>query len=231
MIKCILNQLEGTLHTALSGHSDAVHGLTWMGGEGPSGSLILTGCEGGSIKAHDLRMGGPAWTLDLSTNSQLKTGGGTGVCCLSSLSSIPAHSRPSDGFVVAGCTGGFVCVINTATRSIVATHRPHTDDVRAISVHASASGNSGPRSPSGSFSLVTTSFDGTGAIWSVANSPNSSTNNLTFEKESVMQSHSDKILGVVSVIRNGVVEVLTTGADGKAILWSQRNSSARAKLR
>lgn len=206
-----------------------------MGGEGPSGGLILTGCEGGSVIAHDLRMGGPAWTLNLSTNSQLVTGGGTGVCCLSSLSSVPVYSRPSDGLVVAGCTGGFVCVINTATRSIVATHKPHTDDVRAISVHASASGNagvgSGPKSSSCSFSLVTTSFDSTGAIWSVSNSPNGSTSYLSFDKESVMQSHSDKILGVTSTVRNGVVEVLTTGADGKAILWSQRNSSARAKLR
>lgn len=206
-----------------------------MGGEGPSGSLILTGCEGGTVIAHDLRMSGPAWTLNLSSNFQLMSGGGTGVCCLSSLSSIPTYSRPSDGIVVAGCTGGFVCVINTATRSIVATHKPHTDDVRAISVHAAVntyqSPGSGPSSSSNSFSLVTTSFDGTGAIWNVSHVSNDSTNLFSFESESVMQSHSDKILGVVSVIRNGVVEVLTTGADGKAILWSQRKSSARNKLR
>lgn len=164
--------------------------------------------------AHDTRMSSPAWTLDLSHQPQMVEAGGTGICCFSALC-LPAMGRASDGLIVAGCTGGFVCVVNTTDRSVAAVHRPHTDDVRSIALH----GGGSLRAGGSSFGLVTTSFDGLGAIWCV----NQSISGLySFQLESMLRGHEDKILGVCSTVRNKSLEILTTGADGKAILWTQK---------
>lgn len=164
--------------------------------------------------AHDTRMSSPAWTLDLSQQPQMAEAGSAGICCFSALS-VPMMGRASDGLVVAGCTGGYVCIINTTDRSVAAVHRPHTDDVRSIALHGG-----GPlRTGGSSFGLVTTSFDGLGAVWCV----NQSSHLLySFQLESMLKGHEDKILGVCSIVRNKTVEILTTGADGKAILWTQK---------
>jgi hypothetical protein len=164
--------------------------------------------------AHDTRINTPAWTLNLSQQPQMAEAGTSGICCFSALS-IPMMGRASDGLVVVGCTGGYVCVINTTNRSVAAVHRPHTDDVRSIALH----GGGSLRAGASSFGLVTTSFDGLGALWCV----NQGSNGLySFQLESMLKGHEDKILGVCSTVRNKSVEILTTGADGKAILWTQK---------
>lgn len=166
--------------------------------------------------AHDTRMSNPAWTLDLSQHPQMLEVGGAGICCFSSLSG-PMSGRAADGLVVAGLTGGFVCIINTTDRSISAVHRPHTDDVRSIALHAGEPSRASGRS----FGLVTTSFDGLGAVWCV-NQSSGSSGLYSFQLQSMLKGHDDKILGVCSTVSNKSVEILTTGADGKAILWTQR---------
>jgi hypothetical protein len=196
---------------------DTVHGLAWLHQQGESDGLVLTGCERGTVIAHDLRARSPAWTLDLALNPELVKGGGFGVCCFSSVSASrnASDSSSRDSLVVAGCTGGYVCIINATKRTISAVHRPHTDDVRSVSVFHDGPGDD-------SFGLVTTSFDCLGALWNVGVNP------FTFLLESMMHGHSDKILGVSTRIRQSILEVVTTGADGKAILWTQKPSNPRA---
>ena len=200
---------------ALSAHSDAVHGLAWLGCEGGSDGLLLSGCDKGVVIAHDMRMSTRAWSVVLPPH--LFDGSKPGICCLAA--SLHDHSNAaSDGIIFAGCTGGFVCIIDASTRSVVAAHRPHTDDVRAIALH----GYPPTRAGEVSFGLVTTSFDGLGAVWNIARGDSTDKCVYSFQLEAMLKGHGDKILGVASTTRNNVLEVITTGADGKAILWTPR---------
>ena len=207
--------LLGASLCALSAHSDAVHGLAWLGSQGASDGLLLSGCDKGVVVAHDMRMSSRAWSVVLPPH--LFDGSKPGICCLTA--SLNDHSNaPGDGIIIAGCTGGFICVIDANTRSVVASHRPHTDDVRAIALH----GLPPKRIGEAPFGLVTTSFDGLGAVWNIASSDNTEKNVYSFQLEAMLKGHGDKILGVASTTRNNVLEVITTGADGKAILWTPK---------
>lgn len=208
---------SGSSHSVLTAHADPVHGLAWLNGSGDSEGLILSGCERGSIIAHDSRSRNPAWTLNLNLNSVLAEGGGAGVCCFSSATatSDSSYAESCDSLVVAGCTSGFICVINATRRSIAAVHKPHTDDVRSVAILDSARIRPG----STSLHIATTSFDGLGALWSY------NPHQTSFHLETMLRGHTDKILGVCCGIRNSAVEILTTGADGKAILWTEQKAA------
>lgn len=197
----------------LTAHTDAVHGLAWLRGQGEGDGLLLSACEKGTLIAHDLRARSPAWTLDLALNQQLVEGGGSGFCCLAFVPLSMGSNGNRDSLVVAGCTSGYVCVINATQRCITAVHRPHTDDVRSVSVFDEGTSRCG-RDTVG---LVTTSFDSCGSVWTFNCSQSS------FLLEGMMRGHTDKILGVSSNLRNNSLEVLTSGADGKAILWTQNS--------
>ena len=215
MCCCTFTTLSGASLCALSAHSDAVHGLAWLGSQGASDGLLLSGCDKGVVVAHDMRMSSRAWTLALPPH--LFDGSKPGICCLTASTRDHSNSA-SEGIVIAGCTGGFICVIDASTRSVIAAHRPHTDDVRAIALN----GLSPKRTGEVSFGLVTTSFDGLGAVWNVARSDCTTKSAYSFQLEAMLKGHGDKILGVASTARNNVLEVITTGADGKAILWTPR---------
>lgn len=202
---------SGSSHSSLTAHADAVHGLAWLNGHGDSDGLVLSACEKGALIAHDLRSRSPAWTLDLALHRQLVEGGGAGFCCLASVSASMGSSSSRDSLVVAGCTSGYICIINATQRSITAVHKPHTDDVRSISIFNEGISKRGENS----FGLVTTSFDSCGSVLSYNNSQSS------FHLEGMMRGHTDKILGVSSGLRNNSLEVLTSGADGKSLLWTR----------
>jgi hypothetical protein len=209
----------------LTAHPDAVHGLCWLEGQGGSEGLLLSGSEKGLVMAHDIRAPSPAWTLDLSQHSIL-AGGGEGICCMTAVPSSKYNSDDNlDGsLVVAGCTGGFVCLIDVLQRRISAINKPHTDDVRSISMFDSIKKGRNTGQSSRFFSLVTTSFDGIGALWTVNGGIDGSGGSLSwsFQLDGMMKGHSDKVLGVTTRSSGtGIFDVLTTGADGKAILWKQ----------
>ena len=204
----------GSSHSSLTAHEDAVHGLAWLNDHGDSDSLILSACEKGTLIAHDLRSRSPAWTLNLALHRQLVEGGGAGFCCLASVSTSIGSSSSGGSLVVAGCTNGYICIINATQRCIAAVNKPHTDDVRSVSIFKEGSCKRG----GDTFGFVATSFDYCGSVLSYSSSQSS------FHLEGMMRGHTDKILGVSSGMKNNSLEVLTSGADGKSLLWTRRSS-------
>jgi WD40 repeat protein len=207
----------GSSYAVLSAHTDSIHGLAWLGDEDTAG-LILTGDEKGLIIAHDLRSSRPAWMLNLSDNPGLSNRGGNSVCCMESVSSMLGGSQGQGqghgNDVVVGCTGGYVSIIDPIQRTINHIHKAHNDDVRNISVYDSKKFNHNLNS-NYFFNLVATSFDNICSIWEIDR------NNMSYNMKLnyMLKGHTDKVLGVSTRLDNGVLDVITTGADGKVILW------------
>jgi WD40 repeat protein len=121
---------------------------------------------------------------------------GRGLCCLASAGSL----------VVAGCVGGWLGMIDPSVQRIVAMEKRHGDDIRAVAVWQHEVAGS-----SKDFALLTTSFDATCEIVKVSVQQ---TPSLAVIAKLV--GHSDKVLGAKFTSAGNV---LTTGADGKALLW------------
>jgi len=199
--------------SALPAHASAVHGLAW------AGDLLLSGCEGGRLVAHDPRAPVPAWSIDLTQHPLLTPTPGAGaaaggICCL-------AAAADSDGpLVVAGCTGGYICVVDCGRgRRVEAVHRPHNDDVRSVAAGAAWHGAAAAQ---GAFGLATTSFDGCAALWDVTLSAATRRQEAApFVLRASLNGHTDKVLGVAILPARGAAprRVSTSGADGVVVLW------------
>jgi WD40 repeat protein len=181
----------------LSGHADAVHGLDWI-----DANTLISGCDKSRVMVHDLRTANPI----LSYNLPGHVLGGKGICCLK-----VAHTQSGCmlGRAVVGCTGGIVGIFNPFESRVVSAFQPHTDDVRALTFSLRQSSGSN----STGVSLVTTSYDGTGALWDVKDAD---TADLQFEKHGTLVGHTDKILAVTAS-RDG--HLVTSGADGCVLHW------------
>lgn len=108
---------------------------------------------------------------------------------------------------IAGCANGIVAIFDVYNGNILNVERLHNDDVRALAVI----------SPS---HFVTTSFDGTGGVWTVKNE----SSYVEFESVALLSGiHTDKILSI-SVTSTGS-HIFTAGADGRVVLW--RNESLK----
>jgi WD40 repeat protein len=224
---------SGSLVSALAAHDEAVHGLAWL-----SPTLLLSGCEAGLLVAHDLRTQPhrPAWTLDLaSTPAVQATGSSGGICCLQvvpiSMSLLGAGTGMGAGagtgggssfdLVLAGCIGGAVCILDCSRRAIIAAQKLHSDDVRGIVPIASttATGTRGHEGANqGALRFITTSFDGTAAIWRAYSDKHMKNTPISFRRLALLEGHTDKVLGAAIVPRSQ--QVVTSGADGRVILWS-----------
>lgn len=197
---------------AMSEHPDAIHGLAWV-----NETLFVTGCDAGVIVGHDLRSSRPAWSYSLSDALPPGAGGQKGICCLS-LFGGPHFSAGSSASVpmVAGGLGGFVTLFNAASGQIFSHEKLHSDDVRSVSVLPGTSRTRGEISAD----VLTGSYDGTAAVWRVCLDP---TNKVRYDgSPRVLTGHADKVLGAVQFFAGGrsAPDVLTTGADGKVILWT-----------
>lgn len=154
-------------------------------------------------------MSGIAWKYTLPS----------GVCSMTNLPSFSAAkgNDPLNQWIVSGSTGGVVTIFGARTGEIVVENRLHGDDVRSIVtmppptvVNYGFSGATKKQTNLLPF-LVTTSFDGTAAMWSIKNKK--------FERLAVLQgAHTDKVLGC-SVLPWSQ-QILTSGADGKIALWT-----------
>jgi WD40 repeat protein len=188
--------------SALEPHEDAVHALTWLDND-----ILLSGCDKGKIVAHDIRSRSAAWTLELPR----LVGQSLGICTMS-------VTRPGSNSVILGCTGGLVLGISTRDRRLLVTEKLHGDDVRGLCIapwqDSNVAGNSS------TFYFLTTSFDCTACVW---RSQVDFNNQNRFQRLSVLNAHSDKVLG--AAIGPDNYEMITTGADGKAILWKPKISS------
>jgi WD40 repeat protein len=217
----------GSNHSVLTAHSACVHGIVWL-----DPVTLLTGCEGGAIIAHDLRMSGAAWRFDLPAP----------VC---TLATIENAADAGNTYCLAGGTSGVVSLFNARNGHIYATSRVHGDDIRSISVvpapvvpQKGFSGVSKMKSTTGMPLVFTTSYDGTAAMWklhtngftrlgSASRKPDASaaagggvgsTQNNVFERLAVMQgAHDDKVLA--GCVVPWTQQAITTGADGRVMRW------------
>lgn len=197
----------------MSEHPDAIHGLSWV-----NENLFVTGCDAGVIIGHDLRSARPAWSYSLSDALPPGAGGQKGVCCLALLGSPQSSANsPASVPMVAGGLGGFVTLFNAATGQIFSHEKLHSEDVRCVSVSPATSRVRGELS----VDLLTGSYDGTAAMWRVSMDPSSS--RVKYEgSPRVLTGHGDKVLSAVPFFAGGrsSPDVLTTGADGKVLLWT-----------
>lgn len=226
--------------TSLTGHHHLVHGLTWLtsnrndnhiSSNDQFSNVLLTGCEGGVLIAHDIRMRTPAWTLPFPSNH--------GICSLSC--ACDAAGRP---LVVAGCTEGFTSVVDVYSQREILNQQIHKDDVRAVSVierpySTACSANEAHRAgtDNNNLSFVTTSFDKTAAIWSIS-SPKLYSSDTVLSKVAclggytadgdggLLIGHTDKVLGVDTIVHRPShhsnirrTSIITSGADGRVLLW------------
>lgn len=204
----------GRFVRALSEHPDAIHGLAWV-----NENLFVTGCDAGVVVGHDLRSARPAWSYSLSDALPPGAGAQKGICCLSLLhagSSSSILPSPSSVPMVAGGLGGFVTIFNAATGQIFSHEKLHSDDVRSICVSPVASRTRGELS----VDLLTGSYDSTAALWRVTLD---GSNRVRYDgSPRVLTGHTDKVLSAVPFLAGDrtAPDVLTTGADGKVILWT-----------
>jgi len=202
----------GQFVRTMTEHPDAVHGLAWV-----NENLFVTGCDAGVIMGHDLRSARPAWSYTLSDALPPGAGGQKGICCLSLLgNSLSSAASPASVPMVAGGLGGFVTLFNAANGQIFSHEKLHSDDVRSVSVLPATSRSRGELT----VDLLTGSYDGTAAMWRVSLE---ATNRVRYDSlKRVLTGHGDKVLSAVPFFAGGrsAPDVLTTGADGKVILWT-----------
>lgn len=131
-----------------------------------------------------------------------------------------------------GCTGGVVALVDVLGGVVTATQRLHSDDVRAMVVGVRAGGS---QTAWADTRVVTTSFDGTGCVWSLApeggggGAGRAKMGQQVFVRQRTLAGHLDKILSVsfapASVSdrrgggRSGLGYLLTSGADGQVLAW------------
>ena len=108
--------------------------------------------------------------------------------------------------IVVGCTDGWLSLIDSGSQAVLFLEQIHKDDIRGVSVRSLTHG------PHSSIAL-STSFDASAQV-------------MRWGKEShgiklltKLNGHGDKVLGG-KFTENG--DVVTTGADGKALLWQSK---------
>ena len=164
-----------------------------------------------------------------SAQPAASTTSATGVCCLQ-----PIGQPLLGGLIIAGCTGGRVAVVDVLRGQVVAVEKLHDDDVRAVVTASSPQQEKGNGSIAGgkaNWRVVTTSFDGTGAVWSLRGTGGGDFDRGVgdrFKKVGSMLGHADKILSAAVAVEwedsrgragHSPVGVVTTGADGSTFLW------------
>jgi WD40 repeat protein len=122
------------------------------------------------------------------------------------------HSLNEDLLFI-GCTKGIVTVLNMNERRVLLAEKLHNDDVKGIYELNSVS-----KDPF----VVTTSFDGSAAVWKVDHSTlqrqkRYGSGDKAFHMQSSLLGHTDKILGLS--VDNNTNDIVTSGADGKVLLW------------
>ena len=223
--------MSGSCLSELSAHPDAVHGLFWM-----DANLVVSGCDKGRVIGHDLRTDSSAsskiaWQHQLS---RAAGGEGVAVCCLSG---VPGEA----GLVAAGCAQGWLQLLDVRSGRRLCEQRLHSDDIRSLSLLPLA--QSRPRSTarsllvpdsdseggSWSWALLTSSYDGTAALWRQA--AGAGAEGKCEQVFSLSGGHADKVLcasfaaggdTTLSELRLDLSRppaILTSGADGRVLLW------------
>jgi WD40 repeat protein len=192
----------GTCVASLNAHPEPVHGVAWIEG----GRVLVTGCEKGILQGHDIRTKSTAWSVDLSN-----TTGPGGI-----------NSISAKGDVMAiGTANGSLHIISATTQNVLCSSVVHSTDVRSTNFfgHLEANPNS--------YHLLAGSFDGTASVSTL-----DVRGNVQFlPSPTYLRGHIDKVLAAVSApitirekgwlqsVAYKRIAALTTGADGKVMLW------------
>lgn len=213
VVLCIIN-LERCKH-AFAGHETHVHGVAWL-----SGNTLVSGDEKGWMVCHDLRSPQYAWRASISQH---------GVC---SMSATPAVVESGTHELFLGLTKGFVCLYSPSEqRFLLPPTNVHKDDVRCVLSWENNSTSSKSAMRRKKVSLLTTSFDHTAAVWDIqlsSTAPDTvrakGSHKQTFDcslkrAATLINGHTDKILCATKFPHSDTI--VTTGADGKAILWQK----------
>ena len=156
--------------------------------------VIVSGCDSGTLIGHDVRAPNAAWVLNLSSN---------GICSL---------SRINRNYILVGHTNGEVSLLHATEQRKLCSYSLHSGDVRSVALWDE---NALMGHDHALFAL-TTSYDGYGCVWKL----DTTAPHIEFNKIALLEGHTDKILSssVVPFSR----DIITTGADGKALLWKPK---------
>ncbi len=190
----------------LTPNNSAIHAVSWI-----DNYSIISGCEKGMVIVNDIRdANNSAWASDLKQlldssknnfNSKMVDNISKNLAIYSMCSSIDSQ------IVYLGCSDGYICSVDLRTKLLCGIEKLHNDDVRSLFSYSST-----PQR----HNICTSSYDTTAHILS---SVLTSARQLEFKKMySMTGGHSDKILST-AIFNVEKHSVLSTGADGKAVLW------------
>lgn len=189
----------------MAAHQDHIHGISWVNSD-----VVLSGCDKGSLLAHDTRAASVAWSTNLSPN---------GICHLGNM---------CNNLLLSGHTNGEVNVFDIRMRRKLSSHILHSGDVRSVAMWTqNAVPNSTMDVDTGHLFGLTTSFDGQGSVWKLNAQQLSSGSNTSpadgydVTKVARLVGHTDKILS--SVYSHLTHDIITSGADGNVLSWSATN--------
>ena len=191
------------LHLRQPGGSpvSTVHGLQWI-----ENNRIISGCEDGRLLCFDLRSGGVIWNCD--PNEKLG-----GVSCL---------AQWTDGKqVIVGHNSGMVSAWQALEGRLLSFQPLHTEEIRSLSLSVSpmklATGIANLTKLR--VLLVSASSDGCCGVWEDDESYFGKASGFDFQERCMLRGHGDKVL-CAAFIPGKFEQVLSSGADGKVLLWT-----------
>eukprot|EP01038_Epipyxis_sp_PR26KG_P006228 gene6228-8583_t len=195
---------------SFSPHPDAIHSLLWF-----NENILLSLSEKGNLIGNDIRTLQPIINYNINNNiqnsnyqkSNLLLSNNNNNNNLNTYSMSILQSSSLDQQLIVGCSNGCLIQCNIMSGDITSLQKTHNDDIRALSVLDYNSNNH----------LLTGSYDNNACFWNH--------NKLNNEVESISLLdgvHVDKILSVITIPttqNNNTFDIITTGADGKVVLW------------
>jgi WD40 repeat protein len=181
-------------------HPAAIHALTWL-----DENSFVTGCEGGTLIAHDMRSPSPSWSM--SMDDVLQEYYRNDKAFSRSIYSLSSLTSPRGYTLAIGCSGGHVSVLQD--ERVIMDTPLHKDDVRSLCLDYELS----PR-PS-SLNLFTTSYDHKVAMWTCKKTDEDLLQ--CRERCQMSNGHKDKVLTVLHFPPSG--DLVTSGADGRLVYW------------
>jgi WD40 repeat protein len=179
-----------------------VHALVWI-----DENNVVSGCEHGWLVCHDLRSPQYSWKIQVASAAHQG---------IFSIAKIQEVYHPVDLYV--GLSNGGFCSYNIqASRFSMAPTKIHEEDVRCVVAWEDAESDGRP-----SVSVLTTSYDGSAAVWNASfiaeSNPRSGVPSSSLvKKASLLNGHTDKVLSAARCPHTDIL--VTTGADGRAVLW------------
>jgi hypothetical protein len=202
----------------LTAHEDCVHGLAWV-----NEHVVFSGSENGRLIAHDIRSKSAIYSVMLPELVReaihLHQPGTTGddfmrsICCLATFTS--EESTLEKAFLAIGSISGHLTLLQN--NRLFFDTKLHHEDIRSVEI-LSHTKRKGLITTTDELDILTSSYDTTGGIWKFI----PSTSNLGHSENMTRfaDGHTDKALTAVVVKKWG--DVITTGADGRVILWSSQ---------